>query len=915
MKLLKFLVNSTQTSVSFLLVLAPPCSHLLLLMSSRIQFYPVFGCNPFEPRCFILKIDEFRLLLDCGWDARFEEKDIEALKCQDLTNIDAVLISQPDLAHIGALPYAYAKLGLTAPILATAPVWRMGQYMLMDAFVSIHQTHANFNLFSHEDIKKVFKKQFKSKLKYCQEYPLVKEIKNDKIDKIEKIEKIDNKEQEEEQPKTRKRRRIGNSNTILSSSLKSNNNDINSVSLIVTPYAAGHMVGGTIWKISKETDNIIYSIDYNIRREKHLNESVFGIMEIRPSLLITDCITIGQQFIVKRKQRENQLYNKCMSTLKNGGNVLIPSDSAGRCLELLLTLYGSFQKHKDFNNYHLVFLSYTSKNTLNSAKSMLEWMAETCQKELNKNQKNVFEFKELLICQTIQEFKSCIKYPYVCIATNESLECGFSQQLFIDLSQHSSNQILLTQRSAPGTLASKLIDIINDDGNKNRNVQFEKYRKQRLSDKEKIEYLEKQKQKELKEKEKERQEKQNAISFRDNDDDDNKLMDIDMENNNNNDDVDNEPLNKISKSNTKSMDIDIIDSNDVVFDPSLNKRIKMTSVYDMYQWNDNEQEIIMTDYGMEIDLNQFRSEPSKKKKKSNMSDEEEDEFQSISRSHSLSPSPNDIVNQTMSLIPSNVLNPDPMEPFKTVKEIKKIHIKCLLHFLNIEGRSDEESIKQTLPTLQPRQMILVHGSNYQKHTFKDFCMKEKICSDIMIAQNLKWTKVKTNTKYKKIIMDDIIERSLKFYNINGYDVAYLNGKLQEIDKEEMDIDIGDIKNKNMIDDIQYKLSKSTEKTQDIDDIMDETTDDINKITINFPSNDGHSLSYLGDVTKIEMETSLKQNNVPAELYHGGTLVAGKSGEVRITHKNAQKTVLSINATLTNDYFNIRDRITDQYHLV
>ena len=126
-------------------------------MSSRIQFFPVFGCNPFEPRCFILKIDEFRLLLDCGWDARFEEKDIEVLKSVDLSNIDAVLLSQPDLAHIGALPYAYAKLGLTAPILATAPVWRMGQYMLMDAFVSIHQTHANFNLFSHEDIKKYLK--------------------------------------------------------------------------------------------------------------------------------------------------------------------------------------------------------------------------------------------------------------------------------------------------------------------------------------------------------------------------------------------------------------------------------------------------------------------------------------------------------------------------------------------------------------------------------------------------------------------------------------------------------------------------------------------------------------------------------------------------------------------------------------
>jgi len=304
---------------------------------------------------------------------------------------------------------------------------------------------------------------------------------------------------------------------------------------------------------------------------------------------------------------------------------------------------------------------------------------------------------------------------------------------------------------------------------------------------------------------------------------------------------------------------------------------------------------------------------------------EVDEFEAMSRSHSLSPSPNDIVNQTMSLLPSDVVNPDPMEPFKTVKDTKKIFVKCQLKFLNIEGRSDEESIKQTLPTLQPRQIVLVHGDINQKQSFKEFCITEKICNvdSVHIAENLMWTKIKTNTKYKKIIMDDIIERSLYFYNINGYDVAYLNGKLKEINKDEMDIDIGDImQHKNVIDDIEYKLyskhkmDDNNNQENDGDDlVMDETSNDINKISINYPLNDGHSLTFLGDVTKIEMETNLKQNNIAAELYYGGTLVAGKSGEIRVTHKDAQKTTLAIDATLTGDYFGIRDSISNQYHLI
>ena len=42
-------------------------------------------------------------------------------------SINAVLISHPDLAHLGALPYAYASLGLVCPIYATLPVFNMGQ--------------------------------------------------------------------------------------------------------------------------------------------------------------------------------------------------------------------------------------------------------------------------------------------------------------------------------------------------------------------------------------------------------------------------------------------------------------------------------------------------------------------------------------------------------------------------------------------------------------------------------------------------------------------------------------------------------------------------------------------------------------------------------------------------------------------
>ncbi len=42
--------------------------------------------------------------------------------------------------------------------------------------------------------------------------------------------------------------------------------------LSITPVPAGHMIGGSIWKIVKDgEEDIVYAVDYNHKRERHLN--------------------------------------------------------------------------------------------------------------------------------------------------------------------------------------------------------------------------------------------------------------------------------------------------------------------------------------------------------------------------------------------------------------------------------------------------------------------------------------------------------------------------------------------------------------------------------------------------------------------------------------------------------------------
>lgn len=69
--------------------------------------------------------------------------------------IDAVLLSYPDLDHIGALPFLVGRLDLSCPVFATIPVHKMGQMFLYDYYIS-KSTSENFDLYNLDDVDSAF---------------------------------------------------------------------------------------------------------------------------------------------------------------------------------------------------------------------------------------------------------------------------------------------------------------------------------------------------------------------------------------------------------------------------------------------------------------------------------------------------------------------------------------------------------------------------------------------------------------------------------------------------------------------------------------------------------------------------------------------------------------------------------------
>ncbi|CAM9498044.1 unnamed protein product, partial [Ectocarpus sp. 4 AP-2014] len=395
----------------------------------KVVFTPLYGCDEeatgVEPVSSILEVGGVTILLDCGWDIHFDTALLEPLR-EVVKRIDLVLISHPDLEHLGGLPYAFGKLGMRAKVYATLPVWKMGQMAVYDAYIS--RTHeGNFQAFDLDDVDAAFAR-FKT-LKFSQHL-------------------------------TFSGRGAG---------------------VTITPYAAGRMIGAAVWRVSWQTEDndIVYATAYNHDRERHLRASALGTLT-RPSVLITDAHNAltgggmsrkdlnrkGRQDTTKRK-REDELISTVMDTVRGGGNVLLPTDTAGRVLELLVLLNDHWQKHR-LGSYKLVLLHNTAFNTCEFAKSQaskpaykeatgLEWMSEDIGRAFDLQRSNPFELRNVHIMHSLEELDELGDDPKVVMATDMSLDFGFSKALLLRWASGGANTILLTGRGHGNTTARTLI--------------------------------------------------------------------------------------------------------------------------------------------------------------------------------------------------------------------------------------------------------------------------------------------------------------------------------------------------------------------------------------------------------------------------------------------------------------------------
>ena len=242
-------------------------------------------------------------------------------------------------------------------------------------------------------------------------------------------------------------------------------------------------------------ESIVYAVDWNQARENVLAGAAWlggaggggaeVIEELRkPTALV--CSARGAEknaMAGGRKKRDDLLLDMIRTAVAKGGTVLIPTDTSARVLELSYILEHAWRKEISDNTSDSPFRStklyLASRNvgaTMRYARSMLEWMDENVVRELEGEGQNLgnrqhrrnqskqmsnpdsgnrasgisttpFDFKYLKLVEHRKRIERLIsaKGPRVILASDTSLEWGFSKDILQRIAASPDNLIILTE--------------------------------------------------------------------------------------------------------------------------------------------------------------------------------------------------------------------------------------------------------------------------------------------------------------------------------------------------------------------------------------------------------------------------------------------------------------------------------------
>ncbi|CVL05753.1 related to CFT2-cleavage and polyadenylation specificity factor, part of CF II [Fusarium mangiferae] len=426
-------------------------------------FCPLQGALSDSPASqSLLELDGgVKVLVDLGWDETFDVEKLKEIEKQ-VTTLSLILVTHATASHLAAYAHCCKNIPqfTRIPVYATRPVIDLGRTLIQDLYTSspaaattIPQsslTESAYSLTQTATTAQNLLLQSPTNEEIARYFSLIQPLKYS----------------QPHQP--------------LPSPFSPPLNG-----LTITAYNSGHTLGGTIWHIQHGLESIVYAVDWNQARENVFAGAAWlggaggGGAEVieqlrKPTALI--CSSRGADRTAQtggRAKRDEQLVDTIKACVARGGTVLIPVDSSARVLELSYLLEHAWRTDAAsdegvLKTAKLYLAGRNMSSTMRYARSMLEWMDDSIVQEFeafaegqrkvnganDKKEGGPFDFKYLRLLERKAQIARLLSQNpdnvstegRVILASDSSIEWGFSKDLIKGLARDSRNLVILTDK-------------------------------------------------------------------------------------------------------------------------------------------------------------------------------------------------------------------------------------------------------------------------------------------------------------------------------------------------------------------------------------------------------------------------------------------------------------------------------------
>lgn len=218
-------------------------------------------------------------------------------------------------------------------------------------------------------------------------------------------------------------------------------------------------------------ESIVYATDWHQGRENLLpgagwlasGDDVIEPLR-RPTALVCSSRDVTRKGALARRQRDEMLISLIRETIAQGGKVLIPAATSARMLELAFVLNNNWRDNMDgphadtYRNTKIYMASKSSKQTVRYLQSMLEWMESGVVQSVEaamtagrgqEHVKNPLDWKHVQTIQTQRQVDQALasNQPCILLASDASLDWGFSRQALASLANDPKNLVILTAKA------------------------------------------------------------------------------------------------------------------------------------------------------------------------------------------------------------------------------------------------------------------------------------------------------------------------------------------------------------------------------------------------------------------------------------------------------------------------------------